>query len=169
MSKKLSRMSAVQFVAGSLICWAALAQSSAAQARDTKATALTGLAPQHITISVESLNRESEWYVDVLGFKAEPSSGGNPDFLIQHLTIPGYRIDLIKYKGSTRPAPVNPLYLRQGWIHIAFSVPDLATAFKELQALNTDVKADNKNAKGEPTRLVLHDPEGNEIELFGRE
>jgi hypothetical protein len=40
---------------------------------------------------------------------------------------------------------------------------------KELQALNTDVTADNKDAKGVPTRLVVHDPEGNEIELFSRE
>jgi catechol 2,3-dioxygenase-like lactoylglutathione lyase family enzyme len=162
-------MLTLQFVAGVLLCWGALAQPCAAQAGDKQAAPLTGLAPHHVTISVENLDREVDWYVRVFGFKAEPRSGGNPDFLNQHVTIPGYRIDLIKYKGSARPAPVNPLYLRQGWIHIAFSVPDLAAAFKELHALNTDVKADNKDAKGVPTRLVVHDPEDNEVELFSRE
>jgi catechol 2,3-dioxygenase-like lactoylglutathione lyase family enzyme len=162
MAKKFSKMLAIQFVAGSLL-WVALGQSSAAQAAP-----LTGLAPHHVTISVENLDREADWYVNVLGFKAEPRNGSNPNFLYQHVIIPGYRVDLIQYKGSSRPASVNPLYLRQGWIHIAFSVADLAAAFKELQALNTDVRADNKDAKGVPTRLVVHDPEGNEMELFSR-
>lgn len=169
MAKKLSKMLALQFVAGILFCWVALSHPCVAQPGNTEAAPLTGLAPQHVTISVENLDRVSEWYVRVLGFKAAPRSDSNPDFLNQHLTIPGYRIDLIKYKGSARPAPVNSLYLRQGWIHIAFSVPDLPAALKELQALNTDVTADNKDAKGVPTRLVVHDPEGNEIELFSRE
>jgi catechol 2,3-dioxygenase-like lactoylglutathione lyase family enzyme len=168
MAEKIASMLAVQFVAGSLL-WVALAQSSAAQAGNSQAAPLTGLAPHHVTISVENLDREADWYVRVLGFKAKPRNGSNPDFLNRHVIITGYRIDLIQYKGSTRPAPVNPLYLRQGWIHIAFSVPDLPAAFKELQALNTDVRADNKDAKGVPTRLVVHDPEGNEIELFSSE
>lgn len=169
MAKKFSKMLGLQFAAGILLCWVALAQLSVAQAGDTQPAPLTGLVPHHVTISVGNLDRVSEWYVRVLGFKPAPSSGTNPDFLNQHLTIPGYRIDLIKFKGSTRLAPAEPLYLRQGWIHIAFSVPDLPAALKQLQALNTDVRADNKDAKGVPTRLVVHDPEGNEIELFSRE
>jgi catechol 2,3-dioxygenase-like lactoylglutathione lyase family enzyme len=169
MAKNLSKMLALQFVAGTLLCLVALSQPCAAQGGNMQAAPLTGLAPHHVTISVENLDQVSEWYVRVLGFKPAQRSDSNPDFLIQHLSILGYRIDLIKYKGSARPAPVNPLYLRQGWIHIAFSVPDLPAALKELQALNTDVTADNKDAKGVTTRLVVHDPEGNEIELFSRE
>jgi len=169
MAKKLAKMLAVHFVGGILLGWVVLAQLSAAQAGDTQAPPLKGLVPHHVTISVENFDRVSEWYVRALGFKPAPRSDSNPDFLNQHVSIPGYRIDLIQYKGSTRPSPVNPLYLRQGWIHIAFSVPDLSAAFKELQALNVDVRADNKDAKGVPTRLVVHDPEGNEIELFSRE
>lgn len=169
MARKLAKMLAAQFVGAILLCSVAPAQSSAAQAGNAQAAPLTGLVPHHVTISVENLDRVSEWYVRVLGFKSAPRSDSNPDFLNQHVIIPGYRIDLIKYKGSTRPAPVDPLYLRQGWIHIAFSVPDLGAALKELQALNTDVRADNTDPQGVPTRLVVHDPEGNEIELFSRE
>jgi catechol 2,3-dioxygenase-like lactoylglutathione lyase family enzyme len=129
---------------------------------------LTGLVPQHITISVEDMNRETDWYVKVLGFEIVPFNDTDPNFLNHHLTIPGYRIDLVKYKGSSRPAVPNPLYLQQGWIHIAFSVPDLDAALKQLQALHTDVKADSPDPKGVPSRLVVHDPEGNELEFFKR-
>ena len=149
------------------LCWLTLDRRSAAQSAPP--APLTGLLPHHVTISVENLDREVDWYVRVLGFKAEPRNGNDPDFRNQHVIIPGYRIDLIQFKGSSRPVPANPLYLRQGWIHIAFSVSDLSAALKELQALNTDVRADNKDAKGVPTRLVVHDPESNEIELFSRE
>jgi catechol 2,3-dioxygenase-like lactoylglutathione lyase family enzyme len=130
--------------------------------------ALTGLVPEHITISVEDIDREANWYESVLGFTLAPPNDTNPDFLNHHLSIPGYRVDLIKYKGSSRPAAARPLYLHQGWIHIAFSVPDLGAALRRLQALHTDVTADNKDAKGIPARLVVHDPEGNEIEFFKR-
>jgi catechol 2,3-dioxygenase-like lactoylglutathione lyase family enzyme len=156
---------AVQLVAGILFCSVALSQPGAAQASNAEPAALTGLVPHHVTISVEDLDRVSQWYVRVLGFKITQRFDTNPDFLLRQLSIPGYRIDMVKYKGSARPAPVNPRYLQQGWIHVAFSVPDLPAAYKELQALNTDVTAD-KDAKGVPTRVILHDPEGNEIEFF---
>jgi catechol 2,3-dioxygenase-like lactoylglutathione lyase family enzyme len=69
--------------------------------------------------------------------------------------------------GSTRAKTPSPLFLAQGWIHIAFSVSDPDTAYEFLQAAGTDVKGmRGKNGKmGTP---VLHDPEGNEIELFSR-
>ena len=148
-----------------MFVFSAMAQHSALGQTEK---ALTGLVPQHVTISVEDIDREANWYVRVLGFRLLPPTDTDPNFVNHHLTIPGYRVDLVKYKGSSRAAPANPLYLRQGWIHIAFSVPDLRAAMFQLEALNTDVAADNKDAKGVPMRLVLHDPEGNEIELFNR-
>ena len=155
----------MQLVAGIVFWWVALPQPGAAHAADAAPAALTGLVPHHATISVEDLDRVSQWYVRVLGFKITQRFDSNPDFLLRQLSIPGYRIDMVQYKGSSRPAAVNPRYLQQGWIHIAFSVPDLPAAFKELQALNTDVTAD-KDAQGVPTRVIVHDPEGNEIEFF---
>ena len=140
-------------------------QPSSAQTGNAEPAALSGLVPHHATISVQDLDRVSDWYVRVLGFKVTRRFDDNPDFLNRQLSIPGYRIDMVKYKGSSRPAAVNPRYLQQGWIHIAFSVPDLPAAFKQLQALNTDVTAD-KDANGVPTRVIVHDPEGNEIEFF---
>jgi len=159
---KLPNLS-VQLIGAILLCWAALTQPGAAQRGG--AQPLTGLVPHHVTISVENMDLESDWLVRVLGFKLATPSDTNPDFLNHHLTIPGYRIDLVKYKGSARSPIPDPRYLQQGWIHIAFSVPDLAAALVRLQALKTDVKAD-RDAKGTPTRLIVHDPEGNEFEFF---
>ena len=168
MKTSVTRRLAVQVTAGILFCGAVLSQPVAAQGSHSQPAALTGLMAQHVTLSVENLDRETEWYVNVLGFKATPRVDTNPAFLVQHVYIPGYRIDLIQFKGSTRPASVDPIYLRQGWIHVAFSVPNLSVALKQLQALHTDVTVGTKDAEGLPTRLVLHDPEGNEFELFNR-
>jgi catechol 2,3-dioxygenase-like lactoylglutathione lyase family enzyme len=162
MAKRLLTMLFVALVGGVFFYGAALPPTSA-----QTGNALTGLVPEHITISVEDIDREANWYMRVLGFKLAPPNDTNPAFLNHHLSIPGYRVDLVKYKGSSRPAAAKPLYLHQGWIHIAFSVPDLGAAFRQLQALNTDVTAD-KDAKGTPTRVIVHDPEFNEIEFFKR-
>jgi catechol 2,3-dioxygenase-like lactoylglutathione lyase family enzyme len=162
MAKRFLTMLFVALVGGVFFYGAALPPTSAQTGH-----ALTGLVPEHITISVEDIDREAKWYVRVLGFTLAPPNDKDPNFLNHHLTIPGYRVDLVKYKGSSRPAATSPLYLHQGWIHIAFSVPDLDAAFQQLQFLKTDVTAD-KDAKGNPTRVIVHDPEGNEIEFFRR-
>lgn len=80
------------------------------------------------------------------------------------MVMPGFRIDLIKYMGSTRPTPVDLVYLRQGWIHVVFRVQDLTKALAELQALhvNPDIQRDND---GKPIQIILHDPEGNEVRI----
>ena len=167
MTMKPSRILTVRFIAGVVLCGVALSQLSLAQAGNPQPAPVTGLAPDHATISVENLDRTAEWYQRILGFKVAQRFDTNPNFLLEQLRIPGYRIDLVKYKGSVRPAPVNPPYLQQGWVHVVFNVQDLPAAFKELQALNVNVAAD-KDANGVPTRLVMHDPEGNEIELVNR-
>jgi|HubBroStandDraft_6_1064221.scaffolds.fasta_scaffold99065_2 catechol 2,3-dioxygenase-like lactoylglutathione lyase family enzyme len=163
----LSKLLTVRFVAGVVLCGVALSQLSQAQAGNPQPAPLTGLVPDHATISVENLDRIAEWYERVLGFKVAQRFDINPNFLLEQLSIPGYRIDLVKYKGSVRPAAVNPLYLQQGWIHVVFNVQDLPVALKELQDLNVNVAAD-KDSKGIPTRLAIHDPEGNEIEVVKR-
>ena len=163
MPRRRFRTLLAEFIAGVSLGAVALGSASAQTARP-----LTGLAPEHVTISVEDIDREAEWYVRVLGFTLTPPTDTNPDFRVHHLTMPGYRVDLVKYKGSSRSQPSHPLYLQQGWIHVAFSVPDLGAAMSQLKALNTDVTSDNNDAKGNPTRLVVHDPEGNELEFFKR-
>jgi catechol 2,3-dioxygenase-like lactoylglutathione lyase family enzyme len=125
---------------------------------------VTGLVPDHAAVSVENLEREAEWYERVLGFKVYSKFESDPNFIGWHLVIPGYRIDLIKYKGSKRPPAVDPIYLQQGWIHVVFHVDDVAEAWKVLQAHHVDVSV-SKDDKGNPIQLRIHDPEGNEVEI----
>lgn len=167
MAKKPSVLSPVQFAAGIFMFWAALAQTGIAQGGNTPTPPLTGLVPDHATISVENLDRVAEWYERVLGFKVVHRFDTDPGFVLEQLNIPGYRIDLVKYKGSARPAPVDPVFLQQGWVHVVFNVQDLSAALKQLQDLNVNLTA-NKDSDGMPTRLVLHDPEGNEVEVVKR-
>jgi catechol 2,3-dioxygenase-like lactoylglutathione lyase family enzyme len=121
------------------------------------------LSPDHATASVASLDKETEWYERVLGFKETGRVQPNPGFEVRHLAIPGYRIDLVGQKGSVRQHAVTGAY-NQGWYHVVFKTPNIDKAFGWLQMMGTDVKA-NRNAQAAITRLVLHDPEGNELEI----
>jgi catechol 2,3-dioxygenase-like lactoylglutathione lyase family enzyme len=133
-------------------------------AQKSQAPPVTGLVPDHVTLSVANVEREAAWYERVLGFKVFSKFESDPSAIRWHLMIPGYRIDFIQYKGSTRPVPVNPSYLRQGWIHVVFHVDDLVATLKTLHALQVEagVKRDDK---GNITQLTIHDPEGNELEI----
>jgi catechol 2,3-dioxygenase-like lactoylglutathione lyase family enzyme len=120
------------------------------------------LTPHHATISVADLAKESQWYASVLGFqKSNPFD--NPDSKGCSMVIPGYSVDLIQQKGSSREDTRLGL-LRQGWLHVVFQTPIIEKALKRLQAAGTDVKAFKSN-DDHLQRLILHDPEGNEVEL----
>lgn len=119
------------------------------------------LAPDHATASVADLDKESEWYEHVLGFQ-ELSRGGQADFQVRHLGIPGYRIDLVWQKGSARPHGAGASV--QGWFHVVFKTDAVEADYKRLVALGTDAKAD-RDAQSNISRLVFHDPEGNEVEI----
>src|SRR5580692_9556374 len=75
---------------------------------------VTGLVPDHATLSVESIEREAAWYERVLGFKVFSKSISNGQDPNWHLVIPGYRIDLIAIAGSIRP-PVKPQKGHEGF------------------------------------------------------
>lgn len=120
------------------------------------------LGPHHATISVADLDKESQWYASVLGFE-KSNSFDSPDSRGCWMVIPGYRIDLIQQKGSSKQdTRVGPM--RQGWLHVVFQTPIIEAALRRLQAAGTDVQA-FKDDGGHLQRLILHDPEGNELEL----
>jgi catechol 2,3-dioxygenase-like lactoylglutathione lyase family enzyme len=167
MSSKFSGMLFVKVIAAGLFSGAALSQTTMAQASNSQPGPLTGLMPDHATISVENVERVADWYEKILGFKIVNRFETDPGFLLEQLSIPGYRIDLVKYKGSVRPPTVDPVFLRQGWVHVVFNVQDPSAALNQLRALNVSLTV-NKDANGLPTRLVLHDPEGNEVEIVRR-
>ena len=122
-------------------------------------SALSDIRADHLSISVEDLDREIAWYGRVLGFK-ESKRRVTPAMTNVNLRNANFRIDLIKYPGSKR-TPADPVYLQQGFAHLAMTVPDLQAARTALVALGADVKSGTG-------AIVLRDPEGNEIEIFPR-
>lgn len=164
MFKRIAVFLAAPIVASVLFIGIAFCQQPSA-ANDSQAPPITGLVPDHATLSVENLDVEASWYERVLGFKVFRKMDSNPDFINQQMAIPGYRIDLIKYKGSKRPASVDPLYLQQGWIHVVFHVDSVAKALSQLQALHVQPKSIGKDDQGNPISILLRDPENNEIEV----
>jgi catechol 2,3-dioxygenase-like lactoylglutathione lyase family enzyme len=120
------------------------------------------LSPHHATAVVADLDKESAWYQRVLGFHEVERMRPNPDFEVLHLAIPGYRIDLVRQKGSSRQQATG--FFAQGWLHVVFKTPVIDADFKRLKDLGTDVKAD-RSAEGAIQRMTFHDPEGNELEV----
>jgi catechol 2,3-dioxygenase-like lactoylglutathione lyase family enzyme len=157
-------------LAGLIFCGIAWSQQPPDK---TQPLPVTGLVPDHATLSVENIEKQAAWYERVLGFKVLSKSISNGQDPNWHLVIPGYRIDLVQRKGSKRPALVNPqaagdrfdaVFQQQGWIHVSFHVEDVATALKRLQVLGVDVRV-KKDDKDNPIQIRLEDPEGNEIEI----
>lgn len=156
-----TRIACLQLALGLLVTGAALPQQT------SNTPPLAGLTPDHATISAGDIQKESAWYQSVLGFKVSQSFTNGEGAPIQILTIPGYRLDLLEYKGSNRATYTYSRNMTQGWIHLVFTVPDISAAYRSLQDLKTDVTA-TKNAKGDVDHLIVRDPEGNEFELFQR-
>ena len=124
------------------------------------------LVPHHVTLSIADIDKETDWYGRALGFKVArrfPAADGSE---VRQLAIDGYGIDLVYQKGSIRQRQVSGT-MNQGWVHIVFATPLIDSVYKRLQELGTDVKAE-RNPQGAISRLGVHDPEGNEIEIFAR-
>lgn len=160
-TKCVTKVMALQLVLALSLTVISLAQ------QDTQPSSIVGLSPDHATLSVGDIHKESAWYQRVLGFKLSQDSVNDQGALFQMLTIPGYRLDLLEYKGSARAVYASPRYLTQGWVHLVFNLPDINAAYKSLRASGVDVTA-TMGPKGNVDHLILRDPEGNQFELFQR-
>jgi catechol 2,3-dioxygenase-like lactoylglutathione lyase family enzyme len=120
------------------------------------------LVPDHATLSVADLEKELAWYERVLGFKVAQRAKMD-DFEFAHMTIPGYRIDLSQHKGSVRHRVLDS-EMEQGWMHIVFKTPAINAVYGQLVAQQAYVK-EYKNKDSTINRLIVRDPEGNEIEI----
>lgn len=120
------------------------------------------LASHHASLSVEDLDKQQAFYEKVLGFKAGNVRKG-ADGETRQVTIPGYAINLTKRIGSARH-PRAEGSLEQGWIHIVLETPILDEVQKRLEAQGVKTRPAMMN--GALARLLVFDPEGNQIELI---
>jgi catechol 2,3-dioxygenase-like lactoylglutathione lyase family enzyme len=139
------------------------AQAPAQTPAQASAKSPLQLTPDHATLSVADLEKEVAWYGRVLGFKVAERFKMGDDAQVCHMTISGYRIDLSWRKGSVRHRVLDG-DMEQGWMHIVFKTPNIDAAYNQLVAQQADVK-EYKNKDSTINRLIIHDPEGNEIEI----
>lgn len=120
------------------------------------------LSSHHVSLSVADLDRAQGFYQNVLGFKpGNVRKGANGE--TRQVTIPGYAINLTLRNGSTRH-PRAEGSLEQGWFHIVLATPILDEVRERLDAQG--VKTSPAMMDGKLARLLVFDPEGNEIELI---
>jgi catechol 2,3-dioxygenase-like lactoylglutathione lyase family enzyme len=120
------------------------------------------LASHHVSLSVADLDKQQAFYEKVLGFKmgaVRKDANGET----RQVVIPGYAINLTKSNGSMRH-PRSEGNLEQGWFHIVLATPILDEVQKRLEA--QQVKTRRAVVNGALSRLLVFDPEGNEIELI---
>jgi catechol 2,3-dioxygenase-like lactoylglutathione lyase family enzyme len=125
-----------------------------------------GLFVDHVTIGVADLDKEADWYERVLGVKANPVAH-RPEYDLRQIFIPGFRIDLMLKKGSTRASSEPMDNDKQGLIRVGFASHDTEAAYKRLMAQGVKPQA-SRNQQGEITSLHFNDPEGNGLEIAKR-
>jgi len=122
------------------------------------------LEAHHITAAVTDIDRAVKWYSEVLGFRLMQRGERNGGaFRFAELEIPGFGVALVQLAGA-QVAPVTDKPQAPDWVHIVFAVPDPQAAYDALKARGADVYTRGP-ATPPITTFLLHDSEGNEIEI----
>ena len=139
-----------------------LAPPSAAQSPATAQSQQNPLRlkPHHATAAVADLDRAVRWYEQMLGFTVTDKGDRPNGMRFADLEIAGYGIGLVQ-----NPGPPPPTATRGGWIHIVFSVPDPSRAYADLKARGADVSTRGNTPPANISTFLLHDADGNEIEI----
>ena len=122
----------------------------------------------HVTASVKDIDRAVKWYQEVLGFTlAERGNRGNGMMQFAELKIPGFGVALVWLRDvPSAPAPAAAPMNGTGWLHLVFTVPDVALAYRQLKQRGADVYLRPGQPTAPLTAFLLHDSEGNEIEIM---
>jgi catechol 2,3-dioxygenase-like lactoylglutathione lyase family enzyme len=165
----MRRAAVVVLAAGLSFATAAFCADSPASAPVTGMPAegnALGLFVDHVTIGVANLDKMAEWYERVMGFKASPVAH-RPEYDLRQIFIPGFRIDLMLKKGSTRASSEPMDNDKQGLIRVGFGAHDEDAALKRLMAEGVKPEV-SRNPQGQITSLHFNDPEGNGVEIAKR-
>ena len=125
-----------------------------------------GLFVDHVTIGVADLDKLAAWYESILGVKATPVAH-RPAYDLRQIFIPGFRIDLLFKKGSTRGEKAPMDNDKQGLVRVGFGAHDPEAAYKRLVAQGVKPEV-TRNPQGQITSLHFNDPEGNGVEIARR-
>lgn len=133
---------------------------------DTPAQNPLQLKAHHITASVIDIDRAVKWYTEQLGFTVlERGTRQNGNFKFAELRIPGFGIALVQ-SGNPAAPPAGRVVAPPDWVHVVFTVPDPDATYKLLKARGVDVFLRPGMQTAPVTEFLMHDSEGNEIEIF---
>jgi len=129
-----------------------------------------GLKIHHATISVRNADSLSSWYVNTLGFKILKTFTNETRHLVL-VGIPGFRIDLLQMKNSSRPdfqsQPAPSHMLSQGIRHLVFEPENFDSAYDYLKSKGVVFFGQKPEIKiGSNQTIYFKDPEGNILELI---
>ena len=125
-----------------------------------------GLQARHITAGVIDIDRAVKWYQEILGFKLDQrGTRQNGNFKFAELSIPGFGVALVQM-GNPSPPPAGRVVAPPDWVHIVFTVPDPDATFKLLKSRGADVFLRPGMSTSPVREFLMHDSEGNEIEIF---
>jgi catechol 2,3-dioxygenase-like lactoylglutathione lyase family enzyme len=125
------------------------------------------LKPHHITVSVADLDRAIKWYEEKLGLKTQfRRTQEDPPLSIAWMKMPGFRIDLIQYKGSSKPQVPDNHLLMQGIAHIVFSTADVDHEYQLLKARGAHPSEPVTSKEFHNRTFYLRDSDGNYIEIY---
>lgn len=122
----------------------------------------------HVTLSVSDVDRVSQWYANVLGFKIHDrftlTRPDNQKIQVVRVEIPGLQMDISQFPGSTSPDRSGE---RQGWRHLAIQVNNVEQSYQRLQKQGIQFLAKPLIYNPPGYRIAFfRDPEGNILELY---
>jgi catechol 2,3-dioxygenase-like lactoylglutathione lyase family enzyme len=124
-----------------------------------------------VTIVVADVNKEIDWWQNVLGFRELKRAQGPTNAVrndgMRRVELGGYRVDLVWHKGSTRPAAPPPEHYYEGYSHISFTVDStiIEANYKWLMAHGVKIDAVRDKTTNALRIMRFNDPEGNEIHI----
>ena len=129
------------------------------------------LSPFMVAISVADLQKETDWYVKMLGAKVvKDADFGGAGTHFRWLMIGTQRLELVysptaKDSVPTRAKPPAHAGLH-GFTHVTLATPDIAATKKALLAKGATLALDVTDVTPLGVRILyLTDPEGNAIEI----
>jgi catechol 2,3-dioxygenase-like lactoylglutathione lyase family enzyme len=124
-----------------------------------------GLTAHHITACVLDLERAIDWYQDMLGFKlVERGSRHEGAFQFAELAIQNFGVALVRFNEAAASRTADVL-LAPSWLHIVFSVADPDSTYRLLKQRGASVTTRPAEDAGTVSTFIIHDSEGNEIEI----
>jgi len=128
----------------------------------------SGLALDHVTLTVSDLDAALAFYQGILGFTAlgQLFKDDGRGLSITYLEAGGATLELFSFAGPTIPNPWDPDEAVLGLKHLGFHVDDVDAAAARLKEAEVRFIYEPADALGDVRTSFFADPDGNALELI---